>query len=130
MVAVTPPQIPRKAKCCAEGSGDCSDPLPLFLFGESSIDCRRWYIPAVIPFQKYVWFIFGPPTTTTILFIVQIIYYVIARKKYTDMLFVILYFVRFGCQYGPYLGWSGCVKLNFATRVLETQSSSFAHFQG
>jgi len=100
---------------------DCSDSLPLFMFGEAYFDSRRWYIPAVIPFQKYLWFAFGPPVVTTLLFVAQTIYYMIARKKHYDLFWVFTYFVRFGCTFGPYLGWGGCFKLYFATRVIETQ---------
>lgn len=100
---------------------DCSDALPTFMFGEAYFDCRRWYIPAMIPFQKYFWFLLGPPTVTTLLFFAQCIYYMINRKKYWDMFWVMSYFVRFGCTYGPYLGLGGTVKLYFAMRILETQ---------
>lgn len=100
---------------------DIDATLPLFMFGEAYFEAGRFYFEKAIPYQKYLWFVFGPPMVTTVLFVFQTLYYMVARKKGWDLLWVLTYFIRLGLTFGPYVGWSGCFKLYFCTRVLETQ---------
>jgi len=100
---------------------DIDAPMPLFLFGEAWFDAGYFYFPFLIPIQKYTWFFMGPPFVTTFLFVAQNIWYVINRRRLEDFLWMSSYFLRFYFQYGPYIGLMGCVKLYYATRVIETQ---------
>merc|ERR1712151_538498 len=100
---------------------DIDASLPMFLFGEVYFDTKKFFFTKTVLYQKYLWFLFGPPVVTTLLFVFQTIYYMFARKKWWDIVWVLTYFIRLGYTFGPYLGFAGCVKLYFATRVIETQ---------
>lgn len=94
--------------------------LPLFLFGEAYFDAGRYYFRKLIPYQTVTWWFFGPPTVATIVFVVQTIWIVIQKRKYYDMFFMYTAYLRIKYTYYPYLGFSGCMKLYFAVRFIES----------
>jgi len=94
--------------------------LPVFLFGEAYFDAGRFYFKKLIPYQTITWWFLGPPTVTTIVFVIQTFWIVIARRKYWDMLWIFSAFVRLRYTFYPYLGFWGCLKLYYVTRLIES----------
>jgi hypothetical protein len=72
---------------------------PLFGFSEELATDPKWkparrYVP-FLPFQKYYWFLFGPPTVTTLYFLAEITMFMAKRGKAMDILAVYTFFLRF-----------------------------------
>lgn len=106
---------------------DTETPLPFFVFDEKLLDLEELRgdqkpIHFLIPFQKVFFLVFGPWFVTTVVLMIQNIVFVIKNNLKWDALWMASYFIRFGFQYGPYIGFLGCVKLYFATRLIETHS--------
>jgi fatty acid desaturase 2 (delta-6 desaturase) len=100
---------------------DIQAPMPLFVFDEKWFGKGRYYFRALVPFQKYVWFLLGPPVVTTFLFVYMNARYVIEGARFGDMLWMASYFIRFSYQFGYHLDTWGLIKLYYATRIIETQ---------
>merc|ERR1712137_989748 len=92
---------------------------PLFSFSEDLATKPKWkplrrFVP-FLPYQKYYWFLFGPPAVTTFLFLWEITVFMAKRGRPADILAVYLFFLRFDLFFGRLLSlWqSGDVLLIF-----------------
>jgi len=101
---------------------DISFPM-MFLFGKTAPIVWAQKKRGFLPYHKQhlYWHLLGPPTTLTIYFHVEIILFVILKKKWVDILMIVLYMTRFMLLFTPVTGgfW-GAISLYFMARLLES----------
>merc|ERR1712137_1383778 len=98
---------------------------PLFSFSEDLATKPKWkplrrFVP-FLPYQKYYWFLFGPPAVTTFLFLWEITVFMAKRGRPADILAVYLFFLRFDLVFTA-LGLSPfqAIGLYFLMRLIES----------
>lgn len=76
---------------------------PLFSFSDDLVTETKWkpwrrFVP-FLPYQKFYWFVFGPPAVTTFLFFYENMVFGIKRGRVADLFAVLLFFLRFDIVY-------------------------------
>jgi fatty acid desaturase 2 (delta-6 desaturase) len=89
---------------------------PLFIWSESLLK-KGW---KMLPYQQYYWWFLGPPLVTTVIFVPQNLRYVFTYKLWSDLFWLLTYYVRYSFMFYPYLtGWQ-MLGLYFASRFWES----------
>jgi len=89
---------------------------PIFVFSDSLLK-KGWKL---LPYQHYYWWLLGPPLVTTLIFVPQNLRYVLVYGLWSDLAFMLSYFVRFGWVYSHWLTGYECLVLYFALRFWES----------
>ena len=98
---------------------------PLFSFSEELVSKPKWkpsrrFLP-ILPYQKYYWFLFGPPVVTTLMLLVEEKIFMAKRGLPADIIACFLFFIRFDLIF-TMMGLSPMqvIGLYFLMRLVET----------
>lgn len=97
---------------------------PLFSFSDELATKPKWkpwrrFVP-FLPYQKFYWFLFGPPVVTTLLFMYENTVFMAKRGIALDIIAVYLFFVRFDMVYTNFLPPLQVIGLYFLMRFIES----------
>lgn len=97
---------------------------PLFSFSDELATKPKWkpwkrFVP-FLPYQKFYWFLFGPPVVTTLLFMYENTVFMAKRGISLDIIAVYLFFVRFDMVFTNFLPPLQVIALYFLMRFIES----------
>jgi len=89
---------------------------PVFIWSDSLLK-KGWKL---LPYQHLYWWFLGPPLVTTLIFVPQNLRYVLTYGLWSDLFWMLSFFVRFGWTYSHFLSGWDCMILYFSLRFWES----------